>query len=132
MPLSETAMDLLRSINISGEFVFSVTGQKPFRGVHRPKKRLMDAVGPEPWGLHDLRRTAATGMAEAGITPWVIERVLNHSQKGVAGTYNRYAADPEKRAALELWATKLRLIVENREDENILAFRNGAEVPVNA
>jgi integrase len=40
------------------------------------------------WRLHDLRRTAATGMAEAGIQPHIIEAVLNHvsgHKAGVAG-----------------------------------------------
>ena len=44
------------------------------------------------WRLHDLRRTAATGMAELGVQPHVIEAVLNHvsgHRAGVAGVYNR-------------------------------------------
>ena len=60
-----------------------------------------------PWTLHDLRRTAATRMADLGVMPHVIEAVLNHisgSKSGVAGTYNRSLYEPEKRRALELWA----------------------------
>ena len=59
------------------------------------------------WWVHDLRRTAASGMARLGVAPHVIERVLNHisgSQAGVAGIYNRYGYLPEKRHALEAWA----------------------------
>lgn len=57
--------------------------------------------------MHDLRRTAATGMARLGVSPHVIERVLNHTTGvlgGVAGVYNRFAYEPEMRAALTLWA----------------------------
>jgi len=31
-----------------------------------------------PWTLHDLRRTAVTGMNELGIAPHVVEAVVNH------------------------------------------------------
>jgi hypothetical protein len=56
----------------------------------------------EPWRLHDLRRSDATGMADIGIQPHIIEAVLNHvsgARAGVAGTYNRAAYAPEKKAA---------------------------------
>ena len=58
------------------------------------------------WRLHDLRRTAATRMADLGVQPHVIEAVLNHVsgyRAGVAGTYNRAIYAAEKRAALVLW-----------------------------
>ena len=32
----------------------------------------------EPWTLHDLRRTAATRIADLGVAPHVIEAILNH------------------------------------------------------
>ena len=57
--------------------------------------------------LHDLRRTAVTGMAELGIQPHVIEAVVNHvsgHKAGIAGVYNRATYAPEKRAALQVWA----------------------------
>jgi integrase len=61
----------------------------------------------QPWTLHDLRRTCATGMAELGVAPHIIEAVLNHvsgHKAGVAGIYNRGKYEPEKRTALALWA----------------------------
>jgi integrase len=49
---------------------------------------------------HDLWRTAATRMAEAGVTREQIARVLNHVQAGPAATrvYDRDTYDLEKRA----------------------------------
>lgn len=61
----------------------------------------------QPFRLHDLRRTAATGMAEIGVAPHVVEAVLNHisgTRAGVAGVYNRATYAAEKRTALALWA----------------------------
>ena len=71
----------------------------------------------EPWRIHDLRRTAVTGMAELGVTPHVIEAVVNHisgHKGGVAGVYNRAAYAPEKKAALELWANHVSSVVGRR------------------
>jgi len=67
-----------------------------------------------PWTLHDLRRTAATRMADLGVQPHIIEVVLNHvgSRKGVAGVYNRSSYEREVRAALALWADHVRTIFE--------------------
>jgi hypothetical protein len=62
------------------------------------------------WRIHDLRRSAASGMAQLGIAPHVIEKVLNHvagSLGGVAGVYNRFGYGGEKRHALESWAAFL-------------------------
>src|SRR4051812_8812744 len=66
-----------------------------------------EGVAIEPWRLHDLRRTAASGMARLGIPVHVIEAVLNHRSgqvSGVAAIYNRHRYLPEKRRALKVWA----------------------------
>ena len=62
----------------------------------------------EPWVLHDLRRTVATGMARLGQPIHVIEAVLNHKTGAItkiAGIYNRWSYAAEKRAALDAWAS---------------------------
>jgi integrase len=69
------------------------------------------------WRIHDLRRTCATGMAELGVQPHIIEAVLNHvsgHKAGVAGIYNRASYEAEKRRALELWANQIEQIVAGR------------------
>jgi integrase len=75
-------------------------------------ERGADAVVPE-WRLHDLRRTCATGMAELGIAPHIIEVMLNHIsgyKAGVAGIYNRAEYPAERKAALERWAAHVRTV----------------------
>jgi integrase len=69
------------------------------------------------WTNHDLRRTAATRMAELGVAPHIVEAVLNHvsgHKHGVAGIYNRAAYAPEKKMALVLWADALMEIVAGK------------------
>jgi integrase len=58
------------------------------------------------WTLHDLRRTAATGMARLNFPPHVVDKLLNHVSgtiRGVAAIYNRFEYLDERRAALEAW-----------------------------
>ena len=63
---------------------------------------------------HDLRRTAATRMAAAGVQRDHIARVLNHVEGGARATrvYDRHTYDGEKRIALETWARSLAAILE--------------------
>jgi integrase len=80
--------------------------------------RLGDKVAA--WTLHDLRRTAATRMADLGVQPHAIEAALNHvsgHKSGVAGIYNRSSYEREVRAALALWADRVRALVEGGEQK---------------
>jgi integrase len=66
------------------------------------------------WRLHDLRRTAATGMAGLGFPPHVVERVLNHvsgAQSGLVGVYQRHEYRPERKTALEAWGAHVEAAV---------------------
>ena len=79
---------------------------------------LDERTGPmKHWVIHDLRRTVATGMADIGIQPHIIEAVLNHvsgHKAGVAGIYNRASYEKEKRTALVMWADHVMATVEGR------------------
>ena len=91
----------------------------------------------EPFILHDLRRTAATGMARANVPPHVVERILNHvggSIRGVAAVYNRHAYADEKRRALEDWAEHVaRALQAGTHAGATAAFQgHGSRRPTNA
>lgn len=101
-------------------FVFTANGEKHVTGYSIAKMRLdriieggtankpaTNKANPiHPWRFHDLRRTLATGLQELGVRFEVTEAVLNHrsgSRSGVAGIYQRYDWDVEKREALDAW-----------------------------
>lgn len=128
VPLSPPALSIFNAVpRIAGsaEYVFTRTGTAPMSDYTSTKARLdkamleiarqdAEAAGRDPgsvelkpWRLHDLRRTASTGMARLGFPIHVTEAVLNHRSGtlgGLAGIYNRYQYLDEKRAALEAWA----------------------------
>jgi integrase len=124
VPLPPIARSILATINlVSSKFTFSTTGRSPVSGWARVKGRLDAEMQIPPWRLHDLRRTAATGMAEIGIPPHIVEAALNHvsgAKGGVAGIYNRAAYTQEKRVALERWADHVAALVEGRSASNIV------------
>jgi len=80
-------------------------------GYSRLKSELDQASGVHDWRLHDLRRTAASGMQECGIRPDIVQAVLNHSLPGVAAVYLRGELEAQKGEALATWAVALAKIV---------------------
>jgi integrase len=96
---------------------------------HAPTKalgRARPAIGLEDFRIHDLRRTAASRMAEMGISPHTISLVLNHvsARKGtITGkVYVQYSYDREKREALDAWGARLERIVAGKDGGNVVAF----------
>jgi integrase len=104
IPLAPAAMSLLPPRR--GAFVFGLRGG--FSEWSVAKARLDERSGVRNWRLHDLRRTAATMMADRlGIFPHIIETILNHNgghRAGEAGIYNRARYSAEVRDALCRWA----------------------------
>jgi len=121
LPLPALALDIIASVPrmVGRDHLFGERSDLGFTqwGAKRDlDAKLGDAV--KPWTLHDLRRTAATGMADIGVQPHIIEAVLNHisgHKVGVAGIYNRSSYEREVKAALALWSDHVRALVEGGE-----------------
>jgi integrase len=126
IPLSPIAMEILEtrykrirvpSITANGTNGVSVFGKRGHGfSTWADGKRGLDRrlPGMEPFRLHDVRRSVATGMARIGISIPVIEKVLNHQSgtfAGIVGVYQRHDFAEVKRQALELWASHLMAVV---------------------
>jgi integrase len=84
--------------------------ETPFNGWSKCKTALDKLANIAPWTLHDLRRTFATDLAQMGVAPHVVERLINHvtgSIAGVAAIYNRATYLNEMADAVQLWENKL-------------------------
>jgi integrase len=130
VPLSQPAIEILQGqvLQPGRDLVFG-EGVGPFQGWSHAKsaldKRLQSAGMTVPWRLHDLRRTVATGMADLGVLPHVVEAILNHitgRKAGVAGVYNRASYAAEKRQALDLWAGHVLAVPEGKA-ANVVPLR---------
>jgi integrase len=128
VPLAEQSVTLLQGLMRRSPLVFPAgftrgdhAGPRPVSGFGRAKDRLdtlmlaeLRKTDPEAtlpdWRLHDLRRTAASGMARLGVAVHVVEKLLNHVSgtfAGVVGVYQRHDFMAEKRAAAQTWANYL-------------------------
>lgn len=117
IPLTPQVAAMLASRVRSGDFVFGKVQHSGFSGWSRGKRALDASTGiAKAWTTHDLRRTAATGMAELGIAPHIIEAALNHAgaRTGVAAVYNRAGYEGAIRHALAVWETHVGEIVTGK------------------
>lgn len=122
VPLSDAAFEIVeRALAEAGEEkdapLFTRIGEPIESNAIAKAVRLKLQVADGHWTPHDIRRTVATGMAEIGVAPHVVEAALNHVsgfKAGVAGTYNRHRYEHEKRRALDMWAERLDAIVSGR------------------
>lgn len=93
----------------------SAHDDRPFRAksAMRAVLRMRDELGLTDIGTHDLRRTLATGLGDLGISDEIIERILNHAPRTVAGRhYNHAKYQGPMRSALEQWEAKVASILE--------------------
>lgn len=145
VPLSDAVQAVLNAVpRVADEkgvvrFVFTTTATTPISGFHKGRQHLADKMGEvaakergQPveiphWTFHDLRRTAATGMARLGIAVRVTEAVLNHvsgTGGGIVAVYQRHDYADEKRAALDAWSRMVLSLVEG-EPDNVVRLSNG-------
>ena len=117
LPLMPAALEIISAVpqRVSRDQLFGERHAAGFSVWAFRKKQLDQRCGiTEPWVLHDIRRSAATGMADIGIAPHIIEQILNHQsghKSGVAGIYNRSSYEREVRSALAAWADHVRALV---------------------
>lgn len=120
VPLTADVVKIIKAQCPDGEpqpdsYVFAHLSESVKDRAKKAGAALSRVLGFEFRG-HDLRRTAATRMAEAGVPRHHISAVLNHVEGGPTATrvYDRYSYDAEKRAALETWARELSHILAGK------------------
>ena len=129
MPLNALALAELGKLKSQKRgLLFTTTGKTSVSGFSDAKERLdgfalgimrdravardedpENAVFPH-WRFHDLRRSGTTSLQQLGIPIEVTEATMNHisgKTAGIAGVYNLYKYEAEKRRALELWGDRL-------------------------
>jgi len=141
VPITPELRQLYESCPKKGRFLFSFTeGETPVMMSGRVKEKLdaemLDIMrtfaserGDDPesvvlshWVNHDVRRTVRSQFSRLRIPEEVREAILAHAKPGIKGVYDVYEYLDEKREGLELWAGKLRQIVEPQRS-NVVNLR---------
>ena len=97
------------------DLLFSTNGRRSVSGFSKASASIVTLSGVNDYRLHDLRRTVRTNLSRLGVAADVAEMVLGHRLTGVRKIYDRHDFLKEKRAALEVCAKELKIIL-NRKD----------------
>jgi integrase len=145
VPLVEDVLTLLEELPRfdRGDFVFSTTvGVSPVWMSSKVKARMdvrmlrtLRALarwrGEDPakvqlpdWTNHDIRRTVRSNLSRLRVREEAREAVMAHVRPGIKGTYDLHDYLDEKREALELWAARMRALVET-SPANVVTLRRG-------
>jgi integrase len=134
VPLPQAVMEMLSALPRSADRVFPVSRHNEVRWWAPLRERTLallrkDGASPEPFTLHDLRRTCATGCARLGASDGTVSRLLGHAvHPGVAVTaiYNRHSGLPELTSALNAWCAYVQRVVDGKAGANVLPMRGRA------
>jgi integrase len=142
LPLTGEIEAILDECPHQGPFVFSTTrGMRPLTMGSKLKSevdRLMLAelkreaeehredpkkVKLEPWTNHDIRRTFRTRISSLPVPDGHITRelLIGHNKPDLHEIYDQHQYLDQKREALQLWAARLRSIVE-QPPSNVVKF----------
>jgi integrase len=116
LPLLDLMLGIIRSVprQTNRDLLFGTLSPRGFTSWYMFDE-LVERVGlSDPWTIHDIRRSVATGMADIGIAPHIIEAVLNHQsghKAGIAGVYNRSSYTREVKLALAAWESHIAALI---------------------
>lgn len=123
--LNDIAIDIIESrkkdLHID-DYLFPSTSSYGFiikDVLSRKVRRLQPIIDIEKFTAHDLRRSAATGLARLGYGALVPD-ILNHSQRGITRqVYDKYNREPEKERALTSWGEAIQRAIDGTQAEII-------------
>ena len=130
VPLNGVAREILASLPSVSPWVFPSPeqGQHMHRNaiamaLRRARVRAKSPLTVSNFSPHDLRRTAASHMASAGVERFVVGRLLNHVESGVTRVYDRHSYDAEKQKATTMWERLLRAILADATRAEVVSIR---------
>ena len=97
-----------------GEFLIKTgrVGDSPINGFSKAKVQIDKLSGVTDWKFHDLRAAVISNLGRLKFGRHLIMKIVNHTDSGVTGAYDRFGYLDEKRAALQAWADFLDDIVK--------------------
>jgi len=115
--LSSEVKSILQKLQKNSHSKYVLTGSDGLssiseKAISKAINRIQERVAIPYWTAHDLRRTFATQLGETLHTdPVVIEKCLGHKMPKIMATYNKNEMLPQRKEALELWASKIQELI---------------------
>jgi hypothetical protein len=85
---------------------------RTLKALARKRGEDPDGIELRPWVFHDLRRCVRSGLSALKVHNHIAEMVIGHGRKGLQRVYDQHRYIAEMRDALDLWAERLRSIVD--------------------
>ncbi len=129
--LPEMAQAIIRARPHVNAYVFAGR-DGPFTSFAHGKRALDAKVAkrlgePLPsWKFHDLRRSARSLLARAGVSTEIAERIMGHARPSIEATYNLHSHEQEKADALAKLAALIAMILDPPAD-NVIELRDTAD-----
>jgi integrase len=98
-------------------------GATPMSGWSKMMTRLRQASGVAGVGLHDLRRTYRSALADLGVREEIAEAMIAHRRSGLVARYNRAELWDQRREAaekLDAWLSDVVSRIEGDEAANVV------------
>jgi integrase len=101
-------------------------GHNGLQDYSRVKSQLDAVIGNGAWVVHDLRRSARTGMARLGVLTDHAEAALNHvsHRSALQRVYNTHSYSDEAVAALRVWQNHVERLL-HPDTAEIVPLRRG-------
>ena len=126
LPITASIAALLdKTPNRGGGLVFPserrLGGATPLSGWSQLVSRLRAKSGVEGVGLHDLRRTYRSALADLGVREEIAEAMIAHRRSDLVSRYNRAELWAQRRAAAEAFDAWLSaLVMPGKTAENVV------------
>ncbi len=113
VPITGPIKDILNTLPSNCTKIFAT---RSTRRVQDWLKHWCEREGIDPrFTPHDLRRTFVTGLNEINdVEPYVVEKLTNHSLRGVMAVYNQAEYTEQRITAAEKWSDHVISIVEDQ------------------
>jgi integrase len=125
LPVTPLMQSIIESVPRRDRFDILFGYRHGFTGWSIGKRVLDKRLGLPHWTHHDIRRSTATGLADLGVEPHIIEEILAHRsghKRGPAGIYNRSAYASQVHTTLLMWSDHIHALVKDGEHK-IVAMR---------
>lgn len=105
IPINSELFEVLARVKATAEknesVFFNARTKKPLRDIHESFKTACRLIGLNGVNFHDLRHTAPSWLAEAGVDAFTIANILGHASIQTSLRYT-HASDARKREAVEI------------------------------
>jgi integrase len=124
--VSNEALDILRSLDVTSQYVFPGENGEQRRGFKGPWQRIRKAAGlPDGFRFHGLRHHFACTLVSSGKDLAIVKELLHHKDIRTTQRYAHLKPDAIKQAALDSAA----LLIPKPKSDKVVEIKRSSDRP---